>query len=60
MSATERFVGIDVSKDHLDVHVRPDGTARRFDNTPDGRDRMVAALTPLAPARVVLEATGGY
>jgi transposase len=59
MSA-ERFVGIDVSKDHLDVHVRPDRTARRFANTADGHEQLVAVLGPLAPALVVLEATGGY
>jgi transposase len=33
---TQRFVGIDVSKDVLDTHLRPDDTARRFDNTPAG------------------------
>jgi transposase len=57
---TERFVGIDVSKDALDAHLRPEGTARRFDNTPTGIAALVAWLEPLAPARVVLEATGGY
>lgn len=57
---TERFVGIDVSKAALDVHLRPDGTARRFDNTPDGISALVAWVADLAPTRVVLEATGGY
>jgi transposase len=57
---TERFVGIDVSKAALDVHVRPEGTARRFDNTPVGIAALVGWLAPLAPSRVVLEATGGY
>lgn len=56
----QRFVGIDVSKGHLDVHVRPDRTARRFDNTTDGHAQLVEWLVPLAPALVVLEATGGY
>ncbi len=57
---TERFAGIDVSRDALDVHVRPDGTARRFDNTPAGVAALAAWLGPLAPARVAIEATGGY
>jgi transposase len=57
---TQRFVGIDVSKDSLDTHLRPEGTARRFDNTPAGIAALVAWLEPLAPALVVLEATGGY
>jgi transposase len=56
----ERFVGIDVSKAALDVHVRPDGTARRFDNTPDGIAALVEWIAPVAPTLVVLEATGGY
>ena len=60
MTATECFVGIDVSKDHLDVHVRPAGTARRFPNTDAGHRRVLKFLTPLAPTLVVLEATGAY
>lgn len=56
----ERFAGIDVSKDTLEVHVRPEGTTGRFDNTPAGITALVAWLEPLSPTRVVLEATGGY
>ena len=55
-----RFAGIDVSKDHLDIHVRPDGTAFRAANDPAGIDAAVGRLTAAAPALVVLEATGGY
>lgn len=55
-----RFVGIDVSKDTLDVHVRPDATARPFPNTDDGCQALAEWLLPVAPTRVVLEATGGY
>ncbi len=58
--SSERFVGIDVSKDHLDVAVRPDGTHRRVPNTDEGLDQLVAVLGPLGPTLVVLEATGGY
>lgn len=57
---TQRFVGIDVSKAALDVHLRPDGTARRFDNTPDGISALVAWVAGFTPTLVVLEATGGY
>ncbi len=56
----ERFLGIDVSKAALDAHLRPDGTACRFDNTPEGIAALVKWATPLAPTLVVLEATGGY
>lgn len=60
MNATERFVGIDVSKDTLDVAIRPDGTHRQVPNTDDGFDQLVALLRPLEPVLIVLEATGGY
>jgi len=57
---TERFVGIDVSKDRLDAHVRPDDTARHFANTPEGLDALLDWLRPLGVALVVVEASGGY
>jgi transposase len=57
---TERFLGIDVSKDRLDVRVRPDGTARLFDNTPEGLDQLLDWLRTLNPTLVVVEASGGY
>ena len=56
----ECFVGIDVSQAALDVHLRPTGTARRFDNTPEGIAALLSWLRPSAPTLVVLEATGGY
>lgn len=60
MTPSERFVGIDVAKDTLDVVVRPEGTHRQLPNTDEGFDQLVAFLRPLAPALIVLEATGGY
>lgn len=60
MTSSPTFVGIDVSKDTLDVAVRPDGTHHSVPNTDDGFDRLVALLRPLGPVLVVLEATGGY
>jgi transposase len=59
MTATT-FVGIDVSKDHLDVHVRPTGEAFRLANDEPGIAAAVARVAAAAPAVVVLEATGGY
>jgi transposase len=58
--AAERFIGVDVSKSWVDVHVRPDGTALRCDTDGDGLAELVRRLTPLAPALVVMEASGGY
>ena len=53
------FIGIDVSKDRLDVHVRPDGNSFAFARDEAGLDELVSRLAPLSPALVVLEATGG-
>lgn len=54
------FVGIDVSKDQLDVCVRPENTVRSFGNDETGWAALRELLLPLHPERVVLEATGGY
>ena len=54
------FIGIDVAKDFLDVHCRPDGTAFRVANDPDGHRQLLARLpAPADVGRIVLEATGG-
>src|SRR5688572_16818021 len=60
MERSERFVGIDVAAAHLDVAVRPDGTAWRTSNDPAGQAELAAQLAALAPTLVVLEASGGY
>jgi transposase len=57
--ATPRFVGIDVSKAHLDVAARPDGRESRLPNTPAGIAALVERLKPTAPALILPEATGG-
>ncbi len=53
------FVGIDVSKDRLDVAVRPTGEAWQVSHDSRGISRLVKRLGKLAPQLVVLEATGG-
>ena len=55
-----RFVGIDISKDHLDVHVRPTGDSFRVRYDDAGLVTLVEHLRPLAPVVLVLEATGGH
>src|SRR3954470_13315312 len=60
MTEPAPFVGIDVSKAHLDVALRPDGATFRVTNDPAGIAGLVERLRPLAPALVVVEATGGY
>jgi transposase len=59
MSGAPGFIGIDVAKAHLDVHLRPDGTTDRVANAPDAIAGLVARLVPRRPALGVLEATGG-
>jgi transposase len=59
MQTALRFVGIDVSKAHLDVASRPDGLEFRTPNTPEGIASLVQRLRPLGPALILLEATGG-
>lgn len=54
------FVGIDVSKDRLDVHVRPLGMGFSVGNEAAGHAALIARLRPLRTTRIVLEATGGY
>lgn len=54
------FVGIDVSKDRLDVHLRPSGTAFAVPRDSDGVEALAVRLQELAPKLVVLEATGGF
>lgn len=54
------FVGIDVSKHRLDVHVRPAGEQWSVDNDAKGHARLAEKLGALSPSLVVLEATGGY
>ena len=54
------FVGIDVSKDRLDVHLLPSAEAFAVARDGEGLERLVAALRARAPTLIVLEATGGF
>lgn len=56
----ELYVGVDVSKDHLDVATEPKADSCRFTNDPTGIDRLIDWLHQRQPKLVVLEATGGY
>lgn len=54
------FVGIDVSKDRLDVHLRPMGEAFAVARDGDGLSALTKRLKGLDVALVVIEATGGF
>ncbi len=53
-------LGLDVARDHLDIAVHPTGDAWRVPNTAAGHDTVVRRARALHPARLVLEASGGY
>jgi transposase len=53
-------VGIDVSKDRLDVHVLPSGDAFAVARDMAGIERLVEQLKGLGAQLVVVEATGGF
>jgi transposase len=54
------FVGVDVSQDHLDVHVRPSSVRKRFANTAAGIAELLAWVRPLGAERILFESTGPY
>lgn len=58
MDAT--YVGIDVSKDRLDVHILPSGEALAVARNGRGIAELAARLKALAVATVAVEATGGF
>ena len=55
-----RFIGIDVSKQWLDVATLPERETRRFSNDGAGQEQLGAWLIQLAPELIVMEATGGF
>jgi transposase len=56
---SKRYVGIDVSRDTLDVYVRPTGKAWQVTNNARGHAELAQRLGRLTPKLIVLEATGG-
>src|SRR5262249_2725082 len=56
----EEFVGIDVAKGRLDGAAHVCGEAFHAANDPEGIAALVARVQELRPARIVVEATGGY
>lgn len=56
----QTFIGIDVAKDRLDVHVRPSNEAFAVTRDDAGLAALLEKLAPLEPYLVVVEATGGF
>jgi transposase len=53
-------IGVDISKDFLDVAFHPAGEAARFANDAKGHRALIKRLRACEVARVVFEATGAY
>jgi transposase len=53
-------VGIDVSKERLDVHVHPAGTVLSLSRDGAGLEELIGTLASVAPQLVAVEATGGF
>ena len=61
MGATvARNVGVDISKDTLDVAIHPEGNGFRVANTPEGHRALIKRLAGFEIARIVFEVTGAY
>ena len=58
--ATSSYVGIDVSKDRLDVAVLGEEQVWQVDNKQKGIAEVVKWMLELQPELIVVEATGGY
>jgi transposase len=56
----KNYIGIDVSKDTLDVAVHGDQRHWSFTNDQNGIEKAIITFKELAPVLVVLEATGNY
>jgi transposase len=54
------YVGIDVSKEMLDVVTEPAGESWRVRNTMEDVGELARRLAPQQPTLIVLEATGGF
>lgn len=60
MHSESVFVGIDVSKDQLDIAIRPGEVRFRESNNDSGIQALIARLLSFKPQLILLEATGGY
>jgi transposase len=54
------YIGIDVSKERLDVAIRPEGDSFAVSRTGAGIDELIERLKSLSIRLVAIEATGGF
>ena len=56
---SEAYVGVDVSKDSLDVKVLPTNESLQISNDDIGINELIKRLTQIDPTLIVFESTGG-
>lgn len=54
------YIGVDISKDHLDVYIHPLGGFFKVKNSKPEIQKFIKALSKYDIARIGCEATGGY
>ena len=59
-TSSGKYVGMDVSKDRLDVAVLGERQEKQMSNTQKGSAELVQWMQELQPELIVVEATGGY
>lgn len=59
-TSSGKFVGIDVSKNRLDVAVMGEAQTSQVTNNEEGIAKLVKQMQGLEPELIVVEATGGY
>lgn len=60
MQGLSTFVGVDIAKGVLDVHILPEARSLRLLNKSSGHQELIAQLPEPRTCLVVVEATGGY
>jgi transposase len=57
---SDSFVGIDISKNNLDVHLLPEDHSETYQYEPTAVKALIKKLKATEPLLIVLEASGGY
>lgn len=57
---TQKYIGIDVAKDKVDIHVLPTGRTFSATNDDKGIKSLTRRIKRMSPTLIVVESTGGY
>ena len=60
ITISEVFIGVDVSKNHLDVHIHPIGKHFKLKNSEKDIRKFIKELPKFNSPKMACEATGGY